>query len=81
MLRGLTLALCLLLGTTAAFGDAAEDCNQKSGDVAIKGCTELIRQNPRNANAYYNRGLAWKSKKEYDKALADYAEAIRLDPK
>ena len=28
-----------------------------------------------------NRGSAWGAKKEYDKAIADYNEAIRLDPK
>ena len=27
-----------------------------------------------------NRGTAWRHKKEYDKAIADYTEAIRLDP-
>ena len=31
--------------------------------------------------AYLNRGNAWYAKKEYDKAIADYDEAIRLDPK
>ena len=33
------------------------------------------------ALAYNNRGIAWRDKKEYDKAIADYNEAIRLDPK
>ena len=32
------------------------------------------------ATAYNNRGNAWRVKKEYDKAIADYNEAIRLDP-
>jgi tetratricopeptide (TPR) repeat protein len=27
-----------------------------------------------------NRGAAWSKKKEHDKAIADYAEAIRIDP-
>ena len=30
---------------------------------------------------YVNRGLAWADKQEYDKAIADFTEAIRLDPK
>ena len=29
--------------------------------------------------AYDNRGLAWSRKKEFDKAIADYGDAIRLD--
>ena len=36
---------------------------------------------PTYALAYYNRGNSWLSKKEYDKAIADYNEAIRVDPK
>ena len=31
--------------------------------------------------AYNNRGYSWYAKNEYDKAIADYNEAIRLDPK
>ena len=31
-------------------------------------------------NGYVNRGEAWQHKKEYDKAIADYTEAIRLNP-
>ena len=40
-----------------------------------------IRLDPENAGAFNNRGIAWYDKKEYDKAIADYNEAIRLDPK
>ena len=36
---------------------------------------------PKYAVAYNNRGNAWQCKKDYDKAIADYNEAIRLDPK
>ena len=31
--------------------------------------------------AYHNRGFVWHRKQDYDKALADYDAAIRLDPK
>jgi len=31
-------------------------------------------------NGYVNRGIAWQNKKQYDKAIGDYNEAIRLDP-
>ena len=82
MLRGLTLALFLLLGATAtALADAGEDCDKGSGDIAIRGCTELIRRNPRNASAYYNRGFEYKAKGDVDLALADYTKAIEIDPK
>jgi tetratricopeptide (TPR) repeat protein len=32
------------------------------------------------AIAFYNRALAYESKEKYDLAIADYSEAIRLNP-
>jgi tetratricopeptide (TPR) repeat protein len=31
--------------------------------------------------AAVNRGLAYSAKKDYDRTIADYSEAIKLDPK
>jgi Tfp pilus assembly protein PilF len=31
--------------------------------------------------AYNNRGLAYRNKGEYDQAIVEYTEAIRLDPR
>ena len=42
---------------------------------------EAIRLEPKSALAYNNRGVAWSVKKDYDRAIADFTEAIRLDPK
>ena len=36
--------------------------------------------NPLNADAYYNRGHTWQKKREYDKAIADFNQALRIDP-
>src|SRR5579864_2980449 len=36
---------------------------------------------PKDADAYCKRGDSWLEKREYDKAIADYTEALRLDPK
>ena len=36
---------------------------------------------PNAATAYYNRGYSWFSKGVYDKAIADYSEAIRINPR
>ena len=33
------------------------------------------------ASCYCSRAFAWKAAKNYEKAVADYTEAIRLDPK
>lgn len=40
----------------------------------------LLDSSP-SAWACYDRGIEWGKKREYDRALADYDEAIRLDPR
>jgi Flp pilus assembly protein TadD len=68
-------------GSTAARADAASDCEQRENpDRKIKGCTEFIRNNPRNVTAYFNRGLAYDAKNEFDRAIADYNQAIEISP-
>ena len=43
--------------------------------------TRRSGSNPRLSMAYDNRGNAWAGKHEPDKAIADFDEAIRLDPR
>jgi len=50
-------------------------------DMEIAKLTEAIRLNPRDANLYFSRGRAYYDKGEYDKAILDYTDAIRLDHK
>jgi tetratricopeptide (TPR) repeat protein len=53
-------------------------------DTVIDGCTAIIQsgQEPREklATAFDNRGVAFRRKGEYDRALQDYEQAIRLNP-
>ncbi len=55
-------------------------------DQQIKSCTALIQSGTESkenlAVAFYNRALAYDSKDNYDfeRAIADYSEAIRLNP-
>jgi tetratricopeptide (TPR) repeat protein len=53
-------------------------------DTQIKSCTALIQSNTELkenvAIAFYNRALAYENKERYDLAIADYSEAIRLNP-
>jgi tetratricopeptide (TPR) repeat protein len=59
----------------------AEQCEKESGDIAISACNELITKNPFDADAFYNRGIAWSDDKGDDeKALRDFNEAIRIKP-
>ena len=62
------------------------DCNQ-SNDLScrIEGCTRWLEDKEESAAnravAYNNRGLAYQAKGDNDRALIDYNEAIRIDPK
>ena len=49
-------------------------------DQAIQAFTEALKLNPRNVHAYFARGCAWAERGDLEKAIADYNEAIRLDP-
>ena len=37
--------------------------------------------NPKNAKVYYNQGIAWYNKGDYDRAISDYSKAIELNPR
>ncbi len=47
---------------------------------ALEDGTQAIRLNPKFAQAYANRGLAYLLKDNYDRVIADWPEAIRLAP-
>ena len=53
-------------------------------DQQLKNCTALIQsgteQKENLAIAFYNRALAYESKDDYVRAIADYDEALRLNP-
>lgn len=62
----------------------AFQCESNDADASISGCTALIQSGPELtlnlALIYYNRGNAYKDKGQFDRAIQDYDEAIRLDP-
>ena len=47
--------------------------------VVLAGCSGC-GQTEDDADTYFNRGVEWDEKGYDDKAIADYTEAIRLDP-
>ena len=49
-------------------------------DGAIKLCNKALELNPNNFFAYNNRGLAYSSLKQYERAIQDYDKAIQLNP-
>lgn len=72
-------------GAKATQRDVAACAQVRNHDAAIAGCTRVIedlKQKPKGrAAAHYNRGNAYAAKGGHDAAIADYDEAIRLDPK
>jgi len=69
----------------ATMRDVSLCAQTKQVDAAIEGCTRVIddpKQKPKaRAGAYYNRGNALQQKGEADRAIADFDEAIKLEPK
>lgn len=59
-------------------------CRSTDPDTKIAGCTALIqtgKTTAENLSTFYNnRGAAYDDKHDYDHAIQDYNEAIRLDP-
>ena len=56
-----------------------------SADAWISACTSVLKSDrattANRAIAYRNRGIAYQLKGDNDRAIADFGEAIRLDPK
>jgi lipoprotein NlpI len=82
----LCAALMIVSPAAAQQSQARTWCYGNSTDVeTISGCTLVIlsgRESQRNlASAYFNRGIAYKNKGDFDRAIADYTQAIQLNPK
>jgi tetratricopeptide (TPR) repeat protein len=58
-------------------------CRDDNSEQLIAACTAVIRsgrQTPDNlARAFFNRGRAWADQAQYDRAIQDFDQAIRLD--
>jgi tetratricopeptide (TPR) repeat protein len=80
---------CVLMSVAGpalgASRQAHEDCDADDPDRNIAGCTRIIEDategETMRAVAYVARGLAWQAKGDLDRALADYTDAIRVNPR
>ena len=82
MLRKLLFCLALLVVAGPATADDAMLCSTETGDAAVAACTRAINSGAGRPSINYNsRGEAYRSKGDMDRAIADYTEALRLDPK
>ena len=81
-------ALIVLFGILAApaRADDMETCKKSDGDDALAACTRLISSKTLRggelAQAYVSRGLIYiRFRADWDRAIADYDEALKLNPK
>lgn len=77
-----------LPGDDAKFSQDFKWCDGKNGtsaDQQIAGCTGLIESGRGNENglsvAFYNRGNGYAAKGDFDRAIEDYDDAIKHNPK
>jgi tetratricopeptide (TPR) repeat protein len=81
---GTILAAVVAIGFLATPALAAGECRDQDTERQIAACTRdidsgaLRRQSL--AEAYMFRGRGWSRKADFDHALADFNEALRLDP-
>jgi tetratricopeptide (TPR) repeat protein len=91
-----SVLILLLLGGMAAAQRPAESqkkfknielcngANRNSPDIRIEGCTAVIESGKETPKilviAYNNRGNAYTAKGEYDRAVQDYDQSIKLNP-
>jgi len=90
MIRAAGLAILFLAAWTqvaeADFTQEIRRCDSDDvhPDIRIVACTRNIESGrftgSNLAAAFSNRGLAYKRKNQWDRAIADYSEAIRLNP-
>ncbi|MGO9269918.1 MAG: tetratricopeptide repeat protein [Terriglobia bacterium] len=59
-------------------------CQDSDAYLRIDGCTAVIQgggqTSPNLARAFYNRGAAYATAVQYDRAIQDFDQAIRLEP-
>ena len=86
------LALALLAAITAALVAAApahadensDRCFKEEGEAAVAACTRAIQSGKFSgeplAAIYHNRAIELRRDGDYDRAIADYSQAVRLEP-
>jgi tetratricopeptide (TPR) repeat protein len=60
--------------------NAQSEFRESTADEEVSAWTKSIRDDPRDNYAYFCRGCAYMTKGDHDKAIADFTEAIRLNP-
>ncbi len=82
------LVLAAMLGAAPVLAQTSKQnwarCEDNDPDLSIGGCTAIIQAggetNVNLAIAFTNRGIAYNDKRQYDRAIQDFDQAIRLNP-
>jgi tetratricopeptide (TPR) repeat protein len=89
LVRESSLCTCLFLGAAmAAMGQSRQEnlnnCQSVDPDAKIAGCTALLKTDQdatkNRAVIYGSRGVGYYGKDDYDRAIQDTDQAIRLNP-
>ena len=86
-IAGIVVLTASIISAAAQLSSHWQACTGNPGvdwDQQIKSCTALIQSGTELqenvAIAFYNRALAYENKEDYARAIADYDEAVRLNP-
>ncbi len=74
-------AFMLVLASVPVLADDERDCFQQTDpQLRIKGCSQMIQNDPADAAAYHNRAVAFGLLGDLDHAIADYTKTIEIKP-
>src|SRR4029079_16783527 len=84
-MRTTAITLLLLSALWCSSVSAQPRCGDPDPEISISICSALIKsgrlRGPDLATAHIERGVAYVTLFDYDRALQDFAEAVRVDPK
>src|SRR5262245_45317346 len=82
----LAAAILLLASSAAVLAAERDDCaaDVENPEQKIASCSRVIADDTENAahraDAYRRRGAAYYGKSDLDRAIADFSEAMKIDP-
>src|SRR6516165_1310914 len=77
---GSTLAASVIfVSATGALANDQQDCQATGNELSIAACTRILAANPADFGALANRGVSYRATGDYDRALADFDAAMRLN--